>query len=301
MSVSTNDIKKKITATENMSKITKAMQMVSVAKLGKTENRIKHFRAYRNEVEDMLSQLKHLEHITDHPFVKGHKEKKSCIGCVIITTNRGLVGGYNNNLFKLLHEEAHGFNCELFSLVQERIASGEIYKMYVTGQKGLAFVKNEMSAVPVQPFVFPDEVHYTDILELGKQLMADYLSGEINGVVVVYQDFLSKLSQEATQTTLLPIVFKKEISEEKAPVYEMWPMEKEICSDVLTQYMMTQLYSIYLNASLSEHAARMNTMQNATDNAEDIIKESQLIYNRARQAAITQELNEIVAGANAVN
>ena len=301
MSVSTNDIKKKITATENMSKITKAMQMVSVAKLGKTENRVKHFRTYRDELKETVTQLQHLDHIADHPLVKGRKVGETgCVGCVVVTTNRGLVGGYNNNLFKMLHEEPHGYNNELFKLIQDRITNGQPFKLYITGQKGATYAKSELSHLSLQPYVFPDEVKHTDLLGLGKQLIVDYLSGKIDGVVMIYQDFLSKLSQEATQEQLLPLLFD-EPTNDKAVEYEMGPTEKEACHELLVQYFMMMLCDGFLKANMAEHAARMNTMQNATDNAEDIIKESQLIYNRARQAAITQELNEIVAGANAVN
>jgi len=301
MSLSTNDIKKKITATENMSKITRAMQMVSVAKLSKTENRIHHFRAYYAQIRKMLSELLQTsDHVSEHLFLKGHKStQKKRIGCVVVTSNRGLVGGYNNHLFKML-KDGGGYNNELFKIVGEKVASEEDFKFYVTGQKGANFAKSELPTRCTQHFLFPDEIQYTDIMELARKLITDYISGEITEVVVVYQNFISKLTQEATRKTLLPIVFEEQV-ETNVPNYEMKPSEKRVAEGLLIQYAMTSLYEIFLSANLSEHAARMNAMSNATDNAEDIIKESKLIYNRARQAAITQELNEIVAGANAVN
>jgi len=300
MPVSTNDIKKKISATENMSKITKAMQMVSVAKLGKTENRVKHFNDYHAEIKGILSTLRASEYVSEHLFLKGHGDKKnSRIGCVVITSNRGLVGGYNNSLFKML-KDGGGYNNELFKIVGEKAASEDNFKFYVTGQKGAIFAKSELPATCTETYLFPDEIQYTDIMELASKLITDYISGEITEIVVVYQDFVSKLTQEAARKTLLPIVFEEPI-DPKAPHYEMKPTEKRVVKGLLIQYAMTSLYELFLNANQSEHAARMNSMSNATDNAEDIIKESKLIYNRARQAAITQELTEIVAGANAVN
>jgi len=300
MSVSTNDIKKKISATENMSKITRAMQMVSVAKLGKCESRIKHFRDYHAEIKGILSTLRTSVHVSEHLFLTGHDSKKNTkIGCVVMTSNRGLVGGYNNSLFKML-KDGGGYNNELFKIVGEKVASEDDFKFYVTGQKGAIFAKNELPATCTETYLFPDEIQYTDIMELASKLITDYISGEITEVVIVYQDFISKLTQEATRKTLLPIVFEEAI-DIKAPNYEMKPTEKRVAEGLLIQYAMTSLYEIFLSANQSEHAARMNAMSNATDNAEDIIKESKLIYNRARQAAITQELNEIVAGANAVN
>jgi len=302
MSVSTNDIKKKISATENMSKITKAMQMVSVAKLGKTENRVDHFKTYHAEIKQIISQLKTYQHINEHPFIKGQKRKENDkIGCVVITSNRGLVGGYNNNLFKMF-KEGGGYNIELFKLVGDMVsreAGHHQLKFYITGSKGAIFAKNELPKDETEIFLFPDEIQYTDTMELATKLIQDYLRGEISEVVVIYQDFVSKLTQEATQKILLPIEI--EDTTEKIPNYEIKPSEKEISGHLLVQYVMISLYDIFLSANLAEHAARMNAMSNATDNAEDIIKESKLLYNRARQAAITQELNEIVAGANAVN
>ena len=300
MSVSTNDIKKKITATENMSKITKAMQMVSVAKLGKTESRVTHFREYHAEIKEILSTLQASKYVSEHPFLKGRDSKENRkVGYVVITTNRGLVGGYNNVLFKML-KDGGGYNSKLFKAACEKISSGDDFKFYVTGSKGAIFAKSELPGDCTETFSFPDEIEYTDIMDLAGKLIADYLSGEISEIVILYQNFVTKLTQEVTNKTLLPIEFE-EGSNEKFPNYEIKPTEKAVCDALLIQYVMTSLYEVFLSASQSEHAARMNSMNNATDNAEDIIMESKLIYNRARQAAITQELNEIVAGANAVN
>ena len=300
MTVSTNDIKKKISATENMNKITKAMQMVSVSKLGKCESRVKHFREYHAEVKNILSTLANSLYVSEHLFSKGHDGKgNDKIGCVVITSNRGLVGGYNNNLFKML-KNSEGYNNEIFKIVDEKLESEDHFKFYVTGQKGAIFARSELPLACTEHFLFPDEIQYTDIMELASKLISDYISGEINEVVVVYQDFVSKLAQEATRKVLLPLELE-EISINRAPNYEIKPTEKQVCDSLLIQYVTTNLYEVFLSANLAEHAARMNAMSNATDNAEDIIKESKLIYNRARQAAITQELNEIVAGANAVH
>ena len=300
MAVSTNDIKKKISATENMSKITRAMQMVSVSKLSKTESRVNHFREYHAEVKSMLGTLRTSEHVSGHPFSKGPEGKENRrIGCVVITSNRGLVGGYNNSLFKML-KDGGGYNNELFKIVGDKVASEDDFKFYVTGQKGAAFARSELPAACTETYLFPDEIQYTDIIGLASKLITDYLNGEISEVVVLYQNFVSKLTQEAIKKVLLPLEFEKG-TDDRVPNYEIKPTEKAVCESLLIQYVMTSLYEIFLSANQSEHAARMNAMSNATDNAEDIIKESKLIYNRARQAAITQELNEIVAGANAVN
>ena len=300
MSVSANDIKKKIAATENMSKITKAMQMVSVSKLGKTESCIKHFREYHAEIKHLFSTLQTSEYVTEHLFVKGHSNKvKHKIGCAVITSNRGLVGGYNNNLLKLL-KNGEGYHHELFKMVDEKVASDDQFKFYITGQKGAIFARNELPQSCCECFLFPDEIQYTDMMAFASKLILDYMSGEVSQIVILYQDFISKLEQVATRKVLLPLKLE-EVANTKILNYEIKPTEKVVAEGMLIQYVMTSLYEVFLNASQSEHAARMNSMSNATDNAEEIIKESKLLYNRARQAAITQELNEIVAGANAVN
>ena len=300
MAVSTNDIKKKIAATENMGKITKAMQMVSVSKLGKCEQRVRHFKEFHDEIKSILATLWTSEYVCEHPLRKGYKDEKNRkIGCVVITSNRGLVGGYNNSLFKMLKSDG-GFNNELFKIVGEKVASDDDFKFYVTGQKGVVFAKSELPATHTETFLFPDEIQYTDMIQLASILITDFMRGVISEVVILFQDFISKLVQEPIKKTLLPIDFEG-VLPKRLPSYEMKPTEKIVVDNLLIQYVMTSLYNIFLNANQSEHAARMNAMSNATDNADEIIKESKLIFNRARQATITQELNEIVAGANAVN
>jgi len=298
-----NDIKKKISSTENMSKITKAVQMVSVAKLQKTEARVSHFKNYKKEVKKTLSSLKDSEYLKEHLFVKGRKEKgNGKIGCILITSNRGLVGGYNNNLFKML-KSGGSFNKDIFEALSDKVNMSNEYKFYVSGQKGAVFAKNELPADATSHYVFPDEINFTNIVELSNKVITDYLKGEIDGAIILHQDFVSKLEQIANRVVLLPIEFKEEKNQEKLgnSFFEIEPNEKDVTNQLLVQYIKTAIYEAFLSANLAEHAARMNAMSNATDNADDIIKESKLLYNRARQAAITQELNEIVAGANAVN
>ena len=301
MSISTADIKKKITATENMSKITKAMQMVSVAKLSKTEERLAHFKGYREEMSQVFAKLQQLAYVTDHPLTNGHRRNKNnqTIGIVLITSNRGLVGGYNNQIYQKMKEQ-RGFNSELFEMTEKVLEKEPHIKLYIAGQKGAVFAKNEWQESDVSCFIFPDETHYRHIVGLGNQLIDDYLAGEIDEVVIIYQNFVSKLTQEATQKVLLPLEMSQ-VAPNKGLVDEIFPGEKEVCEEMLRQYVLMELYHVFLTANLSEHAARMNAMSGATDNAQDIIKESMIIYNRARQATITQELSEIVAGANAVS
>jgi len=279
MAVSINDIKHKISATESMSKITKAMQMVSVSKLGKIETRIAHFRDYLSHMKTLLSGVKSSESIFSDPLACGPSNPKEKTGYILITTNRGLVGGYNNNLFKFLKQQLSGD-----------------YKLYVTGQKGAVLARSE--SLEFEEFRFSDEIGYREILPLIDNVISDYLSGEINRVVVLHMNFVSKLVQEPHQKVLLPLDF--ESIEASKQDFLITPDEYTVVDEILTEYVKANLYEMYLDANMAEHAARMNAMQNATDNADDIIKDSKLIYNRVRQATITQELNEIIAGASAV-
>ena len=285
MSLSMNDIKNKIVATQNMSKITKAMQMVSVSKLGRAEARLMNYRENMSEFYGLLSTIQKSEYTVSHPFVKPTSNVNKT-AYIVVTTNRGLVGGYNNNLFKVLESKF-------------RSSVSDVGKLYVIGQKGSVYVKNAEIDVDVERLYMPDEPSYQDVLELVNKLIADYLNGAISSVVVLYQDFVSKMVQEPKEKVLLPLVMDE--NPEPQPAYLISPDEPTLVHKILMNYVGASIYEGLLNANLSEHAARMNAMQNATDNAEEIIKDSQLIYNRARQAAITQEISEIVAGSNAVN
>jgi len=286
MAQSMHEIKDKITSTQSMSKITKAMQMVSAAKLAKSEIKTKNYQSYMDTLETMMTNISNTSALKNHIFFQPKHETK-CTGYLVITSDRGLAGGYNNNVLKLLQQE-----------ISEKDSSES--KIYMVGSKGFDYARRSKLKVENEFVFVPDDVVYLDIEPIVKKIIADYMNNTINEIVIVYTDFLSKIVQEPTMKTLLPLSSTQNGSEGKTN-YGFEPDEEDVINAILPKYIEGTIYGIIITSKLSEHAARLSAMQSATDNATEIIKNSQLIYNRARQAAITQEINEIVGGASALD
>jgi len=285
MAQSMHEIKDKISSTQSMSKITKAMEMVSAAKLTKSEIKTKNYGHYMESLEMLMNNISKAPSLKNHTFFNPNQGVR-CTGYLIITSDRGLAGGYNNNVLKLLQQEITTLN-------------EDAYKLYMIGSKGFDYVRRAKLKVENEFVFIPDDVIYTDIEPVVKQILKDYLDGKISKIVVVYNDYLSKIIQEPTLRQLLPLTTDDRVADMKSS-YLFEPDEDEVINSVLPKYLEGTIYGLVVTAKLSENAARMNAMQNATDNALEIIKDSQLVYNRARQAAITQELTEIVGGASAL-
>jgi len=284
MAQSMRDIKDKITSTQNTSQITKAMQMVSAAKLTKSEAKTKNYHHYMETLEDMVRNISSSSSMSHHPFFKS-KSGTNCTGYLVFTSDRGLAGGYNSNVLKLLQQEINSK------------AAGE-YKLYVIGSKGFDFAKRSRLTVENEFVFVPDDIVYQDIKPVVDKLIGDYMEGIISEVVVVYNHYVSKIAQEPMTKQILPLT--AEAAEKSKAQYSFEPKEEDVINAILPKYLEGTIYGIAITAKLSEHASRMNAMQNATDNAAEIIKDLQLVYNRARQAAITQEITEIVGGASAL-
>ena len=284
MAQSMRDIKDKITSTQSSSQITKAMQMVSAAKLTKSEAKTKNYHHYMQTLEEMVRNISSSSSMRHHPFFKAKREKK-CVGYLVITSDRGLAGGYNGNVLKLMQSEI------------DALAKDE-YKVYMVGSKGFDYAKRANLTVE-NDFVFvPDDIVYQDIKPVVDHVINDYMAGNLSEVVVIYNNYVSKISQEPTTKQILPLEPKK--AEKSKAQYSFEPKEEDVINAILPKYLEGTIYGLAITAKLSEHASRMNAMQNATDNAQEIIKDLQLVYNRARQASITQEITEIVGGAAAL-
>ena len=285
MSQSINEIKARIVSTENMSKITKAMQMISVAKLTKSETKLKTHGNYVDALEEMIRKTVEMGVVEEHVFFQP-KTKTKCRAYVVVTSDRGLAGGYNNKVLKLLEQKIDDHK-------------SEAYKLYMIGKKAFDYARRNQLTVENDYLFIPDNMIYTDISPFVNEVIADYAKGVIDEVVIVYHDYVSKLVQEPALKQLLPLQIEM-LDKGLDSHYLFVPNKAEMSEVLLLKYFNGMFYETILKSKLAEHAARMNAMQSATDNAVDIIKESQLIYNRARQAAITQEINEIVSGAVAL-
>ena len=285
MSQSLNTIKAKISSTQNMSKITKAMQMISAAKLTKSEVKLKTHQQYMDTLKAIIRKTVELDFVEDHVFFEPTTDVR-CRAYLVITSDRGLAGGYNNKVLKLLQQELDKYR-------------QTDTKLYLVGRKAFDYARRMKLTVENAYTFVPNDMLYGDIVSTVNQLIADYADGEVHEVAVVYHDYFSKLIQEPVIKPLLPLKHDV-INPSLNSNYLFNPTQEEMTGKLLLKYLTGSIYGTFLKAKLAEHAARMNAMQNATDNATDIIKESQLIYNRARQAAITQEINEIVSGAVAL-
>ena len=284
MAQSMRDIKDKINSTQNTSQITKAMQMVSAAKLTKSEAITKNYHHYMETLEDMVRNISSSSSMSHHPFFKS-KSEANCTGYLVITSDRGLAGGYNSNVLKLLQQQIDS-------------KPSDQSKLYMIGSKGFDYAKRS-NLVVENEFVFvPDDIVYQDIKPVVDKVIGDYMAGVISEVVVVYNHYVSKIAQEPMTKQILPLESKK--AEKSKAQYSFEPKEEDVINAILPKYLEGTIYGVAITAKLSEHASRMNAMQNATDNAVEIIKNLQLVYNRARQAAITQEITEIVGGASAL-
>ena len=284
MAQSMRDIKDKITSTQSTSQITKAMQMVSAAKLTKSEAKTKNYHHYMETLEDIVRNISSTSTMSHHPFFKPKSEKK-CTGYLIITSDRGLAGGYNGNVLKLMQHE-----------IQSKSRDG--YKLYMIGSKGFDYAKRTGLKIENQFMFVPDDIVYQDIKPVVDKVIGDYMEGTLSEVVIIYNNYLSKISQEPATKQILPLIPKN--TETTKAQYSFEPNEEEVINAILPKYLEGTIYGVAITAKLSEHASRMNAMQNATDNALEIITDLQLVYNRARHAPITQEITEIVGGASAL-
>ncbi len=284
MALSMRDIKVKITSTRNTSQITKAMQMVSAAKVTKSEAKTKNYQHYMSTLEEMVRNISSSSSMSHHPYFKPKSEKK-CVGFLVITSDRGLAGGYNANASKLLKHHI------------DQLAADES-RVYMIGSKGFDFAKRQGIKVENEYTFVPDDIVYQDVEPVVNQVLTDYNNGDLSEVVVIYNFFESKISQVPEAKQILPLQSTQ--AEKSKTMYSFEPKEEDVINAILPKYIEGTIYGVAINAKLSEHASRMNAMQTATDNALEVVKDLELVYNRARQAAITQEITEIVGGAAAL-
>jgi len=283
---SMRDIKGRITATKKTSQITNAMYMVSASKLKKAERAIVSYRPLLKRMNHIIDGLLSTSDVT-HPMLTKRNENMICY--LLISSDRGLAGPHNANLFRKF---------------QQSIQTKGPHKFVVAaiGQKAYNFARrNKYDLINDKPIHVRDDIQFVDFVEITQTFINLYTQKEIDRIVVYYNRFINTITQTVEEKTLLPIVFdeKEEPSSNVSYLYE--PSQNEIINHLLPMFVENQLYGYILEAKASEHASRMTAMRSATDNAKDIIRALELHYNRARQQAITIELTDIIGGANAVN
>ena len=281
------EIRTKISSIKNTQKITKAMQMVAASKMRKAQERMRLARPYAEKLRSVIGHLRLANPDYKHPFLVDRPVK--AVGLIVIGTDRGLAGGLNVNLFKTA-----------LVAIKEAQGNGQKIQLCLIGTKAVQFFRRLALPVAASTTHLGDRPQLGQLIGSIKVMLDQYRAGEIDRLVLVNNVFVNTMSQKGRVLQLLPVeaTDKDSLQERWDYIYE--PSAAELLDGILMRYVESQVYQGAVENVASEMAARMVAMKNATDNAGNLIAELQLIYNKARQAAITTELSEIVGGAAAV-
>jgi len=283
------EVRTKIKSIQNTQKITKAMEMVAASKMRKAQDRMAASRPYSDKMRQVIHHLAFAHTEYKHPYLLDREEVKR-VGYIIISTDRGLCGGLNTNAFK----------AALKSMTEWSEQGVEIDYCTI-GTKALGFFKRMKGNIVSQAGHLGDSPTVNELVGTVKVMLDSYNDGKIDRLYVIYNEFVNTMTQEPRVDQLLPVVSIKEEDELKHHwdyIYE--PDAKEVLDGLLVRYIESLVYQGVTENIACEMAARMIAMKAATDNAGELINDLQLVYNKARQAAITQEISEIVSGAAAV-
>ncbi len=282
------EIRGKIKSVKNTQKITKAMEMVAASKMRKAQDRMAESRPYAQKIKTVIGHLNEANPDYQHPFLAAGRDIKR-VGYIVVTTDRGLCGGLNINLFKALVADMKQWHDQ-----------GVEIDVCLIGQKGVSFFNRYGGHVVGSVTHLGDRPHLNDLIGTIKIMLDAYSEERVDRVFLAHNEFINTMSQNPDIATLLPVeAFDKEqLQDHWDYIYE--PDAAELLDDLLTRYIESQVYRAALENVACEMSARMVAMKSATDNAGELIEALQLSYNKARQAAITQELSEIVGGAAAV-
>ena len=283
------EIRGKIKSVENTKKITKAMEMVAASKMRKAQDRMRATRPYSEKVRQIVGNLSLANPEYSHPFMVKNEGKAT--GFVVVTTDKGLCGGLNTNVLRATTIK-----------IKEAQAQGLGVRTVAIGNKGFGFLNRVGAKVVSHAIGLGDTAHMERLIGPVKVLLDAYEAGEINAVFICYTRFINTMKQESVVEQLLPLS-KQDMQADaggRAWDYLYEPDPQTVIDELLVRYIEAQVYQAVAESMASEQSARMVAMKAATDNAGSVIGELKLVYNKTRQAAITKELSEIVAGAAAV-
>ena len=287
------EIRGKIKSVENTKKITKAMEMVAASKMRKAQDRMRAARPYSDKVRNIAANLGKSNPEYTHPFMQVNDAKTT--GFIVVTTDKGLCGGMNTNVLRALTSQ-----------LRELQTAGQTALAVAIGNKGFGFLNRVGAKVVSHATHLGDTPHLDKLIGPVKVLLDAYAKGEVKAVYLCYTRFINTMKQEPVVEQLLPLSQEKLNAEAQASggqygwdyIYE--PDAQAVIDELLVRYVETLVYQAVAENMASEQSARMVAMKAATDNAGSVIAELKLVYNKTRQAAITKELSEIVAGAAAV-
>ena len=284
------EIRGKIKSVENTKKITKAMEMVAASKMRRAQERMRAARPYSEKIRVITANLSQANQEYKHPFLVTQNQSKT-VGLIVVTTDKGLCGGMNTNVLRLVTNklrEVEGKGCKI-----ETVA---------IGNKGLGFLNRIGAKVSAQVVQLGDTPHLDKLIGPVKVLLDAYQDGKLDAVYLCYTKFINTMKQEPIVEQLLPLTADKLVvsKEDHSWDYLYEPDAQTVIDELLVRYVEALIYQGVAENMASEQSARMVAMKSASDNAGSVIGELKLIYNKTRQAAITKELSEIVAGAAAV-
>ena len=284
---SMRDIKRRRESIQSTGQITKAMKLVSTVKLQKAKNKAENTKPYFEHMYKAVNSMLRKSGDILHPYLQsGSSEKK---GIIMVTSNRGLAGGYNSNIIKMVMNSG---------------ISKEDAVIYAVGRKGRDALARRGYNVAEDYSEVMNEPVFNDAAAIGRKVLDDFAAGKIGEIYLVYTEFKNTVTHVPTWLKLLPVVVSEEEEEDEADKLTLMnyePEAEEALDLIIPKYINSLIYGGLMQSFASENGARMQAMDSATTNAEEMISTLELSYNRARQGAITQELTEIIAGANAIN
>lgn len=287
------EIRTQIASIKNTQKITRAMEMVAASKMRKTKDRMQATRPYSKKISQIIRHLAHANPEYKHPFLIDREVKR--VGVIVITSDRGLCGGLNSNLFRTILKDLSKWEKDNIEV-----------DICTIGTKGSSFFSGINANLVGQVGKLGDTPHLNDIVGIIKIMLDAFTNGTVDELYVVSNEFVNTMTQKPTVEKLLPVV-AGELEDDAEDHFgnKYWdylyePDAKDVLDTLLTRYIESIVYQGLVENNACEQSARMVAMKSASDNAGNIIDELQLVYNKARQAAITQEISEIVAGAAAV-
>ena len=282
------EIKTKIKSVQNTRKVTRALEMVSASKIRKAQERMKQSRPYARLMRQVIGHVAKANSEYVHPFLAERTEVKR-VGYLVVSTDRGLAGGLNSVLFR-----------KLLADMREWQAKGVEIDVVTIGQKATVFFRRLQVNLVGSVTHLGDRPELSQLVGVIKVMLDGYSAGTLDRVFVAYNDFVNTMSQKPRQDQLLPLPPSESLESKHDWDYLYEPDAQTVLDHVLTRYVESLVYQAVLENLASEHAARMVAMKSASDNATKLIGTLNLVYNKARQAAITQEISEIVGGAAAV-
>ena len=283
------EIRTKIKSVENTRKITKAMEMVAASKMRKAQDRMTAARPYAEKIRSVAAHLSHAQSEYKHPFIIQRENIKN-IGIIVVTSDKGLCGGLNTNVLRTS-----------ISHIKDWEKQGKKVQVSAIGTKAISFMGRVGANIKSQVSGMGDTPHMEDLLGAIKVMLDAYVAGEIDQLHICYTKFINTMKQEPNMEQLLPLSGDKSETPESAWDYIYEPDATLVIDALLSRYIETLIYHGVAENMASEQSSRMVAMKAASDNAGNVIDELTLVYNKARQAAITKEISEIVGGAAAVS